>query len=396
MTHSEYVEFDETTDEEFIDAGAERDRLSQAVVSTTDWTSETLLAQLKRGNIQLNPRFQRRDAWSKIRKSRYIESLILGLPVPQIVLAERKDSRGKYIVLDGKQRLLSLLQFEGSAQGKMNAFSLSGLEVLADPLEGKTYRELSTDLMLSDLNTAFLNQSVRAVIIKNWPDLLFLHLVFLRLNTGSVKLSPQELRQAMFPGDFSDFVDDSARDSTALLRLLQLSEPDFRMRDVELLVRHLAFRNFISDYRGELKIFLDSACEIFNSEWNMRSGELTQQVVDFNDVINSLIEIWGVDEVARRPVQAGRRPFNRALFDVISYYAVNNVVRQAMLTHRTEVVVGLAQLYENDREFARSIESTTKTIEATYTRFSRWGRILQGIIGVNLPIPQFVNGRIVL
>lgn len=396
MTHSEYVEFDETTDEESIDAGAERDKLSQAVVSTTDWTSETLLAQLRRGNIQLNPRFQRRDAWNRVRKSRYIESLILGLPVPQIVLAERKDSRGKYIVLDGKQRLLSLLQFEGSAQGKMNGFSLSGLEVLADQLEGKTYGELAADLMLSDLHTAFLNQSVRAVIIKNWPDLLFLHLVFLRLNTGSVKLSPQELRQAMFPGEFSDFVDDSARDSAALLRLLQLSEPDFRMRDVELLVRHLAFRNFIGEYRGELKIFLDSACEVFNSEWNLRSGDLRQQVTDFNDAIDLIIEIWGVNEVARRPVQTGRRPFNRALFDVISYYAVNTGVRQAMLTRRTEVVAALALLYESDREFARSIESTTKTIEATHTRFSRWGRALQDAIGVNLPIPRFVNGRIVL
>ena len=65
-----------------------------AVVSGTDWTTETIVSQLKRGNIDLNPRFQRRDAWNPDRKSRLIESLIVGLPVPQIVLAESKESRG--------------------------------------------------------------------------------------------------------------------------------------------------------------------------------------------------------------------------------------------------------------------------------------------------------------
>ncbi|MGZ8225662.1 MAG: DUF262 domain-containing protein [Methylococcaceae bacterium] len=81
---------------------------SPAGVSGNDWTTETIISQIKKGNIQLNPDFQRRDAWDKSRKSRFIESLILGLPVPQIVLAESKERRGAYIVLDGKQRLLSI------------------------------------------------------------------------------------------------------------------------------------------------------------------------------------------------------------------------------------------------------------------------------------------------
>ena len=66
---------------------------TDAVVTSTDWTTETIVSQLRRGNIELNPSFQRRDAWRPIRKSRLIESLIIGLPVPQIVLAESKDER---------------------------------------------------------------------------------------------------------------------------------------------------------------------------------------------------------------------------------------------------------------------------------------------------------------
>ena len=91
---------------------SELDEISEIVVSGTDWTTETILHQIIGGNIELNPRFQRRDAWSKIRKSRFIESIVLGFPIPQIVLANNKE-RGKYIVLDGKQRLLTILQFYG-------------------------------------------------------------------------------------------------------------------------------------------------------------------------------------------------------------------------------------------------------------------------------------------
>ena len=79
--------------------------ISQAVVHSTDWTVETIISQLRRKNIDMPP-FQRRDAWTRRRKSRYIESLMLSLPVPQIILAERKDKRGTFLVLDGKQRLL--------------------------------------------------------------------------------------------------------------------------------------------------------------------------------------------------------------------------------------------------------------------------------------------------
>ena len=89
----------------------ETQRFSQAVLYASDWTVETVVSQLERGNIELNPQFQRRDAWSARAKSRFIESIILGLPIPQIVLAERRNQRGRYIVLDGKQRLLSCLLY---------------------------------------------------------------------------------------------------------------------------------------------------------------------------------------------------------------------------------------------------------------------------------------------
>ena len=96
------------------------EEIAEILVTGTDWTTETLLDQLVRENIQLNPRFQRRDAWNIVRKSRFIESIILGFPIPHIVLASNQKERGKFVVLDGKQRLLTILQFYGRSETKNN------------------------------------------------------------------------------------------------------------------------------------------------------------------------------------------------------------------------------------------------------------------------------------
>ncbi len=141
-----------------------------AVLHASDWTVETILSQLRRGNIELNPRFQRRDAWNTARKSRFIESVILGLPIPQIVLAEKRDQRGRYIVLDGKQRLLSLLQFTSySSEEPSCGFALSSLDARKDLTRVK-YSKLELEpIHQNDLN-AFLNHTIRTVVIRNWPS----------------------------------------------------------------------------------------------------------------------------------------------------------------------------------------------------------------------------------
>ena len=176
---------------------------SDLAVTGTDWTVETIINQIKKGNIQLDPSFQRRDAWSNKVKSRFIESLFIGLPIPQIILAEQKDKKGKFIVIDGKQRLLSLKQFALPDKDE-HALKLSGLEVLSK-FNRMTYADIEGGLYFDDID-AFNNQTIRTVVIKNWKNVEVLYLLFLRLNTGSVKLSPQELRQALYPGEFIDFV----------------------------------------------------------------------------------------------------------------------------------------------------------------------------------------------
>ena len=97
--------------EDLEDLEHQNDWADGAVLWSTDWTCETVVSQLERGNIELNPTFQRRSAWTDKKQSLFIESLILGLPIPQLILAEDKNRKGSFIVIDGKQRLLEIRRF---------------------------------------------------------------------------------------------------------------------------------------------------------------------------------------------------------------------------------------------------------------------------------------------
>ena len=121
-----------------------------AVLWSTDWTAETLISQLDRGNIDLDPSFQRRSAWSEQKQSLFIESLILGLPIPQLILADAKGKKGSFIVIDGKQRLLAIRRFAAMDENKgFEPLKLRGLKERAD-LNGKTYEQLLKDEALAD------------------------------------------------------------------------------------------------------------------------------------------------------------------------------------------------------------------------------------------------------
>lgn len=370
-------------------------QVSEAVLAATDWTTETLLNQLRRGNIELNPRFQRRDAWKTAnRKSRFIESILLGLPIPQIVLAERPDRRGSYIVIDGKQRLLTLRQFSAEADGdEFERLVLDGLEVRTD-LNGLTLAQLREDVSRSgDLN-AFENHTIRTVVVRNWPDEDFLYLVFLRLNTGSLPLSPQELRQALHPGPFIDFAEEFSRDSEVIHRALGVEQPDFRMRDVELLVRFFGFASFLELYGGNLKPFLDVTCKTLNDQWAERGDWIRESAAACERAISATEAVFGRHAFRRWTGDRWERPFNRAVFDAMAFYFRDPNVAVRAEQSRDSVIDAFRRLSMNDPEFARALQTTTKTVPATYKRLAAWGASLSQALGHPLPVPDLVDNRI--
>lgn len=395
-------DFDDLDGEENEPSDVSSDDVTRAVVTDTDWTTETILSQLRRGNILLNPKFQRRDAWDKARKSKFIESLILGLPIPQIVLAEDKKRRGKFIVLDGKQRLLALRQFAAGSSFAISedeqgfqGLKLSGLDV-REELRLKTLAKMESDSELVDDLNAFLNETIRTVVVRRWPNEEFLNLVFLRLNTGSVKLSPQELRQALHPGDFTNYLDDAATDSDWLRKALRIEKPDFRMRDVEILLRYFAFRYRLGEYTGNLKTFLDNTVNHLNEKWSTEEESIRLVGTQCDSAIESTFAIFGENSFYRWSNGDYEGRFNRAVFDVMTYYFTSPDVAAASIERRDQVESAFKKLCKDNAQFVESIQTTTKTPVATYRRLAIWGQTLQLAIERSLPVPDLVENRIVV
>ena len=383
--------FDELPDDQQEDASdlnLQPDWYAGPTLWGTDWTTETVISQLRRGNINLNPRYQRRNAWNSTRKSLFIESLILGLPIPQIILAEEQGQRGRFIVIDGKQRLLAIRQFASDPNDPdFRQLKLTGLEDRQD-LNGVTYDKLRSDTVFqSDLNN-FENQTVRTVVIRGWEHERYLYSVFLRINTGSVQLSPQELRQALHPGGFSDFIDDVSIRSAPLKSALKLKQPDFRMRDVELVLRWFAYQNFAQTYAGDLKKFLDSTTKSFNKDWDADQQRYEDQAAQLDESLLATRKIFGEKGELRKWNGAKyERVINRAVFDIMTFYFSDQAIRDAAINNAGAVKSAFEDACVNNREFLSSIESTTKSIEANRTRFTVWADVLSRVTGVAVASP---------
>ncbi|MFN5592197.1 MAG: DUF262 domain-containing protein [Aphanizomenon sp.] len=373
-------------------------KIKEIVVSGSDWTTATILDQLLRNNIQLTPRFQRRDAWDITLKSRFIESLILGFPVPQIVLAASQE-QGKFIVLDGKQRLLTILQFYGRSDEKIpnNAFALRNLEFRRD-LIGKKYEDIKSDLFLSRDTDNLDNQTIRTMLLRNIKDENFLYKIFLRLNVQSTPLSAQELRQALHHGSFINFLDDQSIKSQGLKKIFNSEHPDFRMRDVELLLRYVGFHYFLSKYSGNLKSFLDMTCTELNKDWNNKHNDIENVVNQFEEAVQTTINIFGDKNFFRMWLSNDkkyRRRFNRAILDVMVFYFSDEIIRQSAEKNQDKVQEALKKLCSSNNDFKEGVEGTTKNIIQTYNRFRFWGESLLEVLDVEFNLPQFVDNRII-
>lgn len=383
-------------------------KFNQAVIWGTDWTTETMARQLEKGNIDLNPSFQRRDAWSEQEKSRLIESLMLGFPVPPIILAENKQKKNSYLVIDGKQRLLSIRRFYSNVSEKefkeknlkeKDAFKqlkLKGLDILKD-FNGKTYSQMQVE------NAEYINnldnQSIRTIVIKNWPDEAFLYTVFLRLNTGSKKLSPQELRQALKPGAFLNFLDDGTANSTAIKDMLNNKGADPRMKDIELALRFFAFKCFPDKYKGNLKEFLDYTCENLNGNWEAKEYIIRDLFAELEKSIVFLKDLFAPDAAFSRYTDGkcnGR--FNRSIYEILTYYFSIKEVRIAVEKKKEEFVNKFVEL-NDDQEFVYAVSNTTKDINRVVIRFTKVSKILEDLLkdaedNVSIPKFELIEGKI--
>jgi hypothetical protein len=387
---------EEYGEEDSRELDVDQKEISEAVTWGTDWTVETIFNQLLKGNISLNPQFQRRNAWNNVKKSRLIESLMLGLPVPEIILAENKTKKGSYIVIDGKQRLLTIRHFlSNSDDNNFKPFKLEGLEILTE-LNGKSYQDIGNYPHFSQYKIELDNQAIRTVIIKNWGTDSFLFSIFYRLNTGSEPLAPQELRQALQPGKFIEFIDDFSIKSKGIKKMLHLKEPDNRMRDTEMAIRYLAFKNLFPKYDGKLKDFLDECCKFLNGRWDKEEDKIRNQTEELEAAIEATFEIFELHAFSKYQKNKFLNIFNRAVFDIMVYYFSDPEIRKKAITNKKKILEKFIELCKNDPEFLDSFGAGTKTLDKTEKRFATWGTNLSKILNISIVIPKLEDGKISL
>ena len=205
------------------------------------------------------PEFQRKHIWSKVHASRFIESLLMGLPVPSIFLYKRPED-GKHLVIDGQQRLRAIQGFYNEVY-RGDKFTLRGVR---EPWEGLTYSELPADDQLR------LDDSIMHAIIFNQQNpkdkIDSIHFVFERINSGGVHLSAQEIRNCIAQGQFTELT--AELNKNEFWRNIY-GKPSPRSKDQELIIRVLAFLERGNEYERPMSAFLDR----FTQDMNGASAE---------------------------------------------------------------------------------------------------------------------------
>ncbi|MCY4673429.1 MAG: DUF262 domain-containing protein [Bacteroidetes bacterium] len=214
-----------------------------------DFTLEVLHQQWKSEEIIIPP-FQRRFVWSKPQASKLIESFLLGLPVPGIFLY-RERTTGKYLVIDGQQRLKSIFFYlEGKYFLETQVFRLRGLNK-----ESRFYEKSFEELNETDQRN-FKNSVLRASIIQQIDpeDSSSIYHIFERLNTGGTSLANQEIRNCIYHGKFVQFLE-NLNNFPDWRKILGKNNPDKRSKDIELILRFFAISD-PSEYKMPMKDYL--------------------------------------------------------------------------------------------------------------------------------------------
>lgn len=345
--------------EEDLDAVGEEFYPVEYAISSygADYPVDGLVKRINTNAIYI-PSFQRSFVWNIYRASRFIESLLLGLPVPAIFLSKELDSN-KMLVIDGQQRLRTLEYFyNGIFLPIDRAFKLRGVQAR---YQGKSYETLSEDdrLRLDD-------SIIHAIVVKQEsPDAggeemaspSSAYHIFERLNTGGVLLQPQEIRSCIYHGPFVELLEHL--NGSVEWRAL-FGNISSRMRDRELILRFLALYRHSDKYSKPMKEFLNRFASHYRKLDDATARRFTQIFTETVKVI-----LGAIGNKAFKTTAA----VNAALFDSVMV----GIARRIETGPVTEPLALKAQYVSllNDVQFKQSISSGTTDEANVSTRLSK-------------------------
>lgn len=262
-------------------------------------------------NYILDPSYQRKRVWDERRKSRLIESLILNVPVPAVFLYE--SDYNKYEVMDGLQRISTIMDFI------LDKFRLEGLDVYPH-LNGLRYSQLPSDIQNS-INRRYLSATI---ILKessagNHSEEEMKQFIFERLNTGGMELTAQEIRNAIYGGEFNDMLFEVAHYKN-FRELINLPlKARLRMEDNELILRFFAFKNAINSFSSiETKRLLDLYAKLAK---NLNSSEAKAAADYYCTVLDIIYDLFGPTAFTKGYTMR----FERMIYDTL-ILSISNII----------------------------------------------------------------------
>ncbi|MBN2640351.1 MAG: DUF262 domain-containing protein [Victivallales bacterium] len=342
----------------------------------TSWGADPsfreLITMYKEGEL-IKPELQRKYVWDKVAASRFIESLLLGLPVPSIFLAEGKDETK--LIIDGYQRIMTVYDFVGgifSKDGK--TFKLTNSDKINERWRGKAFNELS------DTEQRKIKKStIHAIIfVQNQPkdDDTSLFQIFERINTAGKSLTAQEIRNCVYQGCFNSLLFTLNEDKNWRI-LLGKEEADPRMLDMEFILRFFSLQDQSILLDDKKQISLKKHLNTFMG--NVTKGNIHIDANSFSQVMSIInhsigsaaFQNWSEE----RNAFSGR--FSPTIFDAISIataFANNSGIDCKNVLNRESH----KELLINDRFIEYTTKRTTNT-EHIIGRIGLASNILYGL-----------------
>lgn len=260
----------------------------------------------------LDPDYQRNLVWDTDKKSKLIESFIINIPVPPVFLYEVEFS--KYEVMDGKQRISTIISF------MQDEFKLQNLEYYSD-CNGCKYSELDQEIKAS-IDRRYLSATILLKeSTKDSEDESFMkRLVFERLNTGGLALNRQEIRNAIYPGKFQEMINRlSSNELYKQMTKDNTNNPESRMSDSELILRFFAYISAIKHQIAKpTAVILDTYMQ---TAMKFNDNEISFMEDTFLDTLERAKNIFGLDAFRGSPKS---KKIERKIYDVVMLFTYKN------------------------------------------------------------------------
>ena len=329
-------------------------------------TIDMIIARLQNDEIDLLPDFQRRSGlWSSKQKCQLIESLILRIPLPAFYFDGSNNDR--WIVIDGLQRLSALKEYFVD-----KTLSLSDLEFIHD-LNGTTIGDMPRAYERRMLET-----QVTAYIINPGAPINLKYNIFKRINTGGLRLEPQEIRHALYQGFATRYIKELA-DISEFKEATGYSVTTDRMLDREFVLRFIAFyEQDLKMYNGSIDLFLNDAMEMINKKYDANINDnYAENIKDkFIEVLKINVELFDKFAFRRMPDKDKRRPISKALFETwTASLAKRSKDDHKTLVDRKDILIDkYIIMNKEDKDFIESLGSAK--IISVKRRFEK----IQGLI----------------